>query len=411
MAEFDLEHFEAALAANDKILAVKLLEDMPDDQVSGIQTKVNGSAPADTKPAEAMAEAKPEPPQPPRGAQFGKLLVLSVADIDTAQPRSYLLKGLISPNEISLWVGPPKCGKSFLMLHIAYLLSLGRPVFGRRVKPARILYVAAEGEHGIINRIEALRRKHGDSPNFHFIAQPVDLLHPYGHLADLKSAAKNRNLVVLDTLSRALAGGDENSPSDMGTVVAHVTELRHDTNAHVAIVHHGTKQSNGVKPRGHSCLEGADDALVEVVKDEQSGIRSARVAHAKDDADGWGFTFKLDSVELGTDDDGDPISTLIVQEMENHATKKKPAITGQAQRALQILSELIAQTGREPPPPLPVVQAVTKDEWRKQCAVMSLAEADDAHSQGNAFKRVFQALAASGSIETRENWVWLGCLK
>ena len=55
---------------------------------------------------------------------------------------------LISPAEISVWVGPPKCGKSFLLLYLAYMLSLGRSVFGCRVKATKVLYVAAEGEGG-----------------------------------------------------------------------------------------------------------------------------------------------------------------------------------------------------------------------------------------------------------------------
>ena len=51
-----------------------------------------------------------------RGTQMGNLLVLSVADAKTAAGRDYLLKGIMAPAELSLWVGPPKCGKSFLML-------------------------------------------------------------------------------------------------------------------------------------------------------------------------------------------------------------------------------------------------------------------------------------------------------
>jgi hypothetical protein len=47
--------------------------------------------------------------------------------------------------------------------------------------------------------------------------------------------------------------------------VSNVTELRHDTSAHIAIIHHGTKSSNGSSPRGHSSLTGADDALIEVI--------------------------------------------------------------------------------------------------------------------------------------------------
>lgn len=166
-----------------------------------------------------------------RGTPYGRLLVLGMADLDTAPARSYLLKGLISAEEISIWVGPPKCGKSFLLLHVSYMLSLRRSVFGKRVKQATVLYVAAEGEGGIAGRIRALRARHGASPAFHFIAQPADLLHHDGDLDHLVAAAKaiGATLIALDTLSRLMAGGDENSPVDMGTFVKNVAELRERT--------------------------------------------------------------------------------------------------------------------------------------------------------------------------------------
>ena len=111
----------------------------------------------------------------------------------------------------------------------------------------------------------------------------------------------------------------------MGTFVRNVAELRHDNKAHIAIVHHGTKATNGVKPRGHGSLEGADDALIEVTKHDD-GSRSAYVVHAKDDADGMRWGFMLESVELGTDEDGDPITTLIVVETpELTAARPEPA--------------------------------------------------------------------------------------
>src|ERR1700733_12872690 len=53
----------------------------------------------------------------------------------------------------------PKCRKSFLVQHISYKLSQGLSVFGRRVKRAEVLYVAAEGEGGIAKRLKALGKK------------------------------------------------------------------------------------------------------------------------------------------------------------------------------------------------------------------------------------------------------------
>ena len=65
------------------------------------------------QPAAAVADnaAEPEAEHPKaeaRGTPHGRLLVLGMEDIDTAPRRSYLLKGLLSPGEISIWVGPPE---------------------------------------------------------------------------------------------------------------------------------------------------------------------------------------------------------------------------------------------------------------------------------------------------------------
>ena len=88
------------------------------------ETASSGEPPhIDDAPQDDTAAPDQDDARRQRGMPYGRLLVLGVGDITTAEPRSYLLKGLLSPGEISLWVGPPKCGKSFLLLHVAYLLS------------------------------------------------------------------------------------------------------------------------------------------------------------------------------------------------------------------------------------------------------------------------------------------------
>lgn len=335
--------------------------------------------------------------------------MLGTADLDTAPARSYLLKGLISPAEISLWVGPPKCGKSFLLLFIAYMLSLGRSVFGRRVKQTNVLYVAAEGEGGIANRIRALRNQFGDAPNFHFIAQPADLLHDTAHLEDLKlaAAATGAQLIVLDTLSRLMAGGDENSPMDMGTFVANVAQLRHDTQAHIAIIHHGTKASNGSTPRGHSSLTGADDALIEVLKLED-GSRVATVIHAKDDADGDRHGFKLDRVELGVDDDGDQITTLIVVEADQPPAPKTkaPVLTNSEKIALRCLEKAMAASAFSAAVDLDERSVVLESDWR-QWFYLEGMPGEEQNTKRMAFKRAKDGLLAKGYVAAQLDYVWI----
>ena len=350
-----------------------------------------------------------EPNKPSRGTMHGRLRVLGMDDIDTAPPRTYLLKGVISPNETSVWVGAPKCGKSFLLMHVAYMLSLGRSVFGRRVKPTKILYVAAEGEGGIAKRLAALRNKHGASPNFHFIAQPIDLLRESGHKFDVIDAAEavGAQLIVVDTLNRALAGGDENSSQDMGTFITNVGHIKAATHAHIAVIHHGTKSSEGRAPRGHGSLEGADDALIEVVK-QSDGTRLATLVHSKDDADGIAWGFKLNVVELGEDEDGDQITTLIVEEKQEAPDRvQKPAkLSPSETNALSALDKAMAQnpmvaTVGSPPAERSVT---TETLWREMYYDTTVDEKQEAKRQS--FKRGTAGLQAKGRIVCEKQYVW-----
>jgi hypothetical protein len=338
-------------------------------------------------------------------------------DLDTAPPRSYLLKGLISLGEVSIWVGAPKCGKSFLLLYVAYMLSLARPVFGRRVKPTKVLYVAAEGEAGIANRIKALRGAYGPSPDFHYIAQPIDLLRDAGHKIEVIDAATahDAQLIVIDTLNRALAGGDENGPQDMGTLITNVSHIKAQTGAHIAIIHHGTKSSGGGKPRGHGSLAGADDAQIEVRKLDD-GSRAAYVEHCKDDADGMTFTFKLDVVTLGIDNDGDPITTLIATEVpadpasagEPSGKPKQAPLSDSEQIVLACLdrafkTDAITATVGEDHSERPVVPIVV---WRTRYHSEARPADDDPKAKQQAFRRAVDRLTLKGRVACQDGFVW-----
>jgi AAA domain-containing protein/uncharacterized protein DUF6371 len=392
----------AAKLPNARILRV---DDLPD--------KFDAADLTTEDPDAWLAERLPPDPgeePPPRGTLHGRLLVLGMDDLDTAPPRDYLLKGIISPNETSIWVGAPKCGKSFLLMHVAYMLALGRRVFGLRVKSTKVLYVAAEGEGGIAKRLQALRNKYGRAENFHYVAQPIDLMRDGGHSQEVITAAKavGAQLIIVDTLNRALAGGNENAPEDMGAFICNVAEIRTKTRAHVAVIHHGTKASDGRNPRGHGSLEGADDALIEVQKLE-GGIRTATLVHSKDDADGMRWGFKLNVVELGTDDDGDPITTLIVQE-ETQAPERadraaKPSATEQV--ALGCLDHAMAEhpTTASVGPNHEERPVVAETHWRKTYYAEA-RQGDDIQTKGQAFRRVVTGLQSKGLIDCRDGFVW-----
>ncbi len=372
----------------------------------GIDEAHGNIAPAEIVASVATAQIEASPAIQTAPGMFGRLRVLSMGDIVDAPPRDYLLKGIMSPGELSVWWGEPKCGKSFLLLHVAYAVAQDRDVFGRRVKGCPVLYVAAEGAPGLARRVQALRDRFGDAPDFHLIAQPVDLLHPFGDVANIIAAAKHvkAGLIVLDTFNRMLAGGDENGPQDMGAMVKNIGEIRCSTEAHIAAVHHGTK--DGKTPRGHTSLIGAADAVVEVAK-AGDGSRTATLTMAKDDADGVAMGIRLRVVEMGTDDDGDPITTCIVDEMEKPASIG-PVITRSEGKARQFLADLIVTEGK----PLPVgcpdgLRGVAEDRWRDECESRRLSTAEKRDDRRRAFSRAFEGLMEKAIVGTRDGIVWL----
>ena len=102
-------------------------------------------------------------------------------------------------------------------------------------------------------------------------------------------------LIVIDTISRAMAGGDENSSKDMGAIVAATSRLQAETKAHVLWIHH-MPQDGAERLRGHGALLGAMDTTVHV---ESGDVKSATVVKANDSEEGEKVVFTLESVTIG----------------------------------------------------------------------------------------------------------------
>lgn len=346
---------------------------------------------------------------PPEPLKFGRLRLLSMDHIEAAPPRVYIVKGLLSPAEVSVIWGPPKCGKTFFVLRLGHAIARGTPIFGRRIHRCPVLYVAAEGEAGLAARIRALLHEVGEAAGLYIISQQVDLLHPFGDVENITKAAQHMmaGVIVIDTLSRALAGGDENSPADMGMIIRNLTTIREETKAHVAIVHHGTKNPNGSVPRGHSSLIGAADCVIEVSKAED-GTRSATMTLAKDDPEGIAIGFTLRVIELGTDPDGDPITTCLAEPAEPPPPRATKLPDAEA-KALAILFDLLSGEGL----PLPLIGGyppnqigVSESRWRDECDTRRVSTAEDRKSRSKTFKRVYAALIRRQLVATRGEIVW-----
>lgn len=304
-----------------------------DDTRREVQTAIDGARRKGWTPVEYANPAQIRPPEqaapePSFDAPARPATVEWFDDIQPALDSRYLVKGVLDAGAMSVIYGPSNSGKSFFAMDLGYHIAIGAPWRGRRVGQASVLYLAAEGGNGIANRIVALRQEHGvcDVP-FALKRAGMDLLHDQAdlqHIVDLAGAvggaAPERPLmIVIDTLSRIMAGGDENNAADMTALIRNIDAIRAATGAHVMLVHHtGKDAARGA--RGHSSLRAATDTEIEVAND--NGARAALVTKQRDHQGGETFAFALRSVTLGQDGDGDDVTSCVLEVEQDEGAQR-----------------------------------------------------------------------------------------
>ncbi len=253
----------------------------------------------------------------------------TASEVILTQPIRWRVKGIIPEKGIGAVFGPSGSAKTFLALDMAIGIAQGAEWFGYRVRRCPVVYVCLEGEAGLSVRLGAYSTKGTIPRNIHFLDQPLNLLDSKD-VADLIAAIRDREatqgLVIIDTLNRAAPGLDENSSVDMGKAISAAKTIQQAIGGLVLLVHHTGKDSTKGM-RGHSSLYAALDAAIEV---RRSGdLREWSVAKSKDGADGMAHAFRLGVVELGVDEDGDPVTSCVIHPTTGATAQTKPLTAAQ----------------------------------------------------------------------------------
>lgn len=242
-----------------------------------------------------------------------RFTVLAAADFTGGKPLDWIVKSLLPKAQVGVIYGPPTVGKSFAVLDISAHVSRGIPWRGLKTKKGRVVMVVAEGAGGFKKRMQAHANEFSVPMDLmpDVIADAPDLKDP-AHAAQIAAAIGEAALVVIDTLAASFTG-NENSGEDIGLVLRHCKFIHEKTGAMVWLVHHsGKDETKGA--RGWSGLRAAADVEMEV--SQRGDVRTLSLTKLKDgDSDKkWGFTLK--AVMLGTDEDGDAISSCVVEASE-----------------------------------------------------------------------------------------------
>lgn len=214
-------------------------------------------------------------PNLPGWRTLGELLAL---DLPTPEP---IVAGLLRRGEVGVLGGASKSFKSWAALDLALGVACGRPWMGRDCGKGRVLLVNLElPEWAIRGRLRAVAEARGDHPagdsinvwtlRGHSVTED-DLRTPIaaGRIHDLA-------LVIVDPVYRLLDGRDENSASDINTLLGKLAGIALDTGAHILLPAHFAKGNAAAKDAqdrvsGSGVFARFPDSLVTLTRHEEDG--------------------------------------------------------------------------------------------------------------------------------------------
>lgn len=337
-----------------------------------------------------------------------KFRLVPIAEIDFARGSPDLVRGLLPNRGLAVLYGASGCGKSFLALDVALHVALGLPWASQRVEQTGVVYVAAEGAAGFRRRVVAARERLSawEAP-FAMIDAAPNLGASPGDGAELVASIRSQSLpmgwvpglVVIDTTARVIPGLEENSAKDMGRFIESADYIARELRCMVLLVHHSGKNADAGM-RGSSALYGACDAVWSI--SNENGVRTVTLAKSKDGADNLAWSFSLAVVEIGTDDDGEPITTCVVENVTGPsfggaAKPKRLTYPPSLKLLMAAFTAALADHGEDVRPfrDGPIVRAVARDHIRD--AFIERHPTDDAESRSRAFRR-----ALASTVERRE---------
>lgn len=288
--------------------------------------------------------------------------VVYFQDIEPVLDMNDFVQGLLMEGSSVVVYGQSNSGKTFWTVDLALHVAAGKRWNDRRVTQGGVLYCALEGGFGFRNRVAAWRETHTPATaQFAAIMRSLDLFDPDADTEELIHTVKNMpwpvKLLVIDTLARAMPGGDENKTQDMNVVVANMDKIRAETGACVMFVHHSGKDlTKGA--RGAGSLRGAIDTEIEISTVDGGG-HVARVVKQRDIGKTDDIKFFLPVRVMGKNRYGEETTTCVVE----------PApVFGDVQPIgtsyYEALTEAI-NDGDEP-------GRTTLENWRKKCFALGI---------------------------------------
>jgi hypothetical protein len=352
--------------------------------------------------AKRAARRRPQNWMPPASndngpAQPGRFDLTWFGDIDTTQVKKTFVKGVLGDGEFTMASGLPGTGKSAIMTDVACHVAAGVDWHGRKVRQGFVVYIAAERKKLTERRMAAFRKRHGIGRiPLLVLGGVIDMtstnVDTRALIATIRQAESQCGQscvwIVIDTLTRVFGPGDQNASKDMGRFVANCDLMLKETGAHVTVIHHTAW--SGERGKGAIDLDGAVDASFMVKK--KGGSYVLECDGANDAEDGVVTTFRMESVVVGEDEDGNPTTAPVI--VPDDAKEAAEAFgtamsSGHASKALDVLRDLRRWGGH-----------VDLEAWRKD--FYAACPGEKPGTLKTRFLRARESLLGAGAVEERD---------
>lgn len=137
------------------------------------------------------------------------------------------------------------------------------------------------------------------------------------------------------------------------------------------------------------------------------GVITAEVTKQRDGPTGYKFDYSLRQIELVHDQDGDPVTTCLVEPI-NGVGVGRAKVSGPALIALNTPEAALLEHGeclREPR--YPGTPCIPHKDWMEECIVDGqLPSSDKRETHRRVFNREIETLKRSGFVSVRDDLAW-----
>jgi len=231
-------------------------------------------------------------------------------------PPKWIIHDTLPQSDLAMMYGASGSGKSFFAMDLALSIATGTRWRDKDTAQGTVLWIAAEAAGSMINRAKAYAQHYGTklTNSFRIMIETPDL-NMVEHVRDIGIDARKHKplLIVVDTLTAASGGANENSGQDMAKILAACRALHKISKALILLIHHSGKDvTKGA--RGWSGIKAAMQTEIEINLLE-SGERIAKIVKQRDGEQDIEFPFQLLPIDL-PDSNGVAQSSCIVEAQE-----------------------------------------------------------------------------------------------